>query len=219
MAKFLVYVETVGDAVTPKGAGAHVPSLPGASVRAKTVDEARQKIRGAVEEYLRLLREVGEPVPRVSEGLLLDFEETDSTTFPTDFDALRANEMETMMRWLAVSRQELLGLVKDLSEEDMSRKSAAGAESIKDVLHRLAEADIWYTDRLEKWPESVLFRLAAARGVALERLRGLTEAQRARTTIFDGEEWTPRKVIRRMLEHERECVLEIKEILLARQAE
>lgn len=218
MAKFLVYLETVGDAVTSKGAGAHVPSLPGASVRAKSVDEARQKIRGAVEEYLRLLREVGEPVPRVSDGLLFDFEESDTTTFPTDFDALRLNEMETMLRWLAVSRQELLGLVKDMSEADMSRQPADDAASIKDILHQLAEADIWYTDRLEKWPEAVLFRLAAARGVALERLRGLTEAQRAQTTIFDGEEWTPRKVIRRMLEHERECVQQIKEILATRQA-
>ncbi len=217
MAKFLVYIETVGDAVTSPGATAHVPSLPGASVRGSTVDEARQKIRGAVEEYLRLLREVGEPVPRVSEGLLLDFEETATATFPTDFDALRPNEMETMLRWLAVSRQELLGLVKDLPEVDLNWK-VDGAPSIKEILHDIAEADIWYTDRLEKWPEAALFRLAAARGVALERLRALTEGQRAQTTVFDGDEWTPRKVIRRMLEYERESVVAIKEILAARRA-
>jgi len=217
MAKFLVYIETVGDAVTLPGATAHVPSLPGASVRGSTVDEARQKIRGAVEEYLRLLREVGEPVPRVSEGLLLDFEEAATATFPTDFDALRPNEMETMLRWLAVSRQELLGLVKDLPETDLNWK-ADGAPSIKEILHNIAEADIWYTDRLEKWPEAALFRLAAARGVALERLRALSEGQRAQTTVFDGDEWTPRKVIRRMLEYERESVFAIKEILAARRA-
>ena len=57
---------------------------------------------------------------------------------------------------------------------------------------------------------------AAARGVALERLRDLTGAKRASVTTFGGEEWTPRKVMRRMLEHEREHIHEIRELLAAK---
>ena len=54
---------------------------------------------------------------------------------------------------------------------------------------------------------------AAARGVALERLRALTEAERAKITLYEGEEWTPRKIMRRMLEYERECLDQIRALL------
>ena len=214
--KYLVYLETKGDPITPAGPVAHVPSLPGASARGKTLEEAKSKIREAVKEYLRLLRDVGESVPRYSEGIELEFEEVDSPTFLTDYDALRPNEMETLFRWLAISRQELMDLVKDLPEETLDWKPTEEAASVRQILCRLAEADLWYTDRLTRWPEAPLFRLAAARGVALERLRDLSEEKRASVTTYEGEEWTPRKIMRRMLEHEREHLHGIRELLAAK---
>ncbi|RME78336.1 MAG: hypothetical protein D6784_02515 [Chloroflexi bacterium] len=211
--KFVVYIETKGDPISGQGPRAHIPALPGAAARGKTIEEAKENIRQAVIEYLRLLRNVGEPVPRVREGLEFEFEEVDTTTFLTDYDALRPNEMETMFRWMAVSRQELMDLVRDLPQEALDWRKDEQSPSIREILCRLAEADLWYTDRLIRWPEAPLFRLAAARGVALERLRELSEEKRAGITTFEGEEWTPRKVIRRMLEFEREMILEIKDIL------
>ena len=213
MAKYLVYVETKGDASTNAGPVAHVPSLPGASARGKTIEEAKANIRGAIEEYLRLLRGVGEPVARVGEGISLEFEEVSGTTFPTDYDALYPNEMEALLRWMAVSHQELVDLVKDLSEETLSWKPDDGDRSIKDIIYHLANAEIWYTDRLKQLPEAPLYRLAAARGVALERLRSVVGSEKAVTTIHDDEDWTPRKIIRRMMEHEREHIQQIREIL------
>jgi predicted RNase H-like HicB family nuclease/uncharacterized damage-inducible protein DinB len=218
MTKYLVYVETSGDSITVEGPVAHVPALPGASARGKTVEEAREKIWDAIKAYISLLREAGESVPRVSDGIRLEFEEVDTATFLTDYDTLRPNEMETLFRWLAISRQELMGLVKDLPEDVWDWKLDDGTPSVREILCHMAETDLWYTDRLKKWPEAPLFRLAAARGVALERLRALTEAERAGITTYDGQEWTPRKIMRRMLEHERECIDQIRELLAARQA-
>lgn len=214
--KYLVYIESKGDGITRKEPVAHVPALPGASARGQTVEEAKEKIRDAVKDYLRLLRDVGEAVPRYSEGIELEFEEVDSATFLTDYDALRPNEMEMLFRWLAISRQELMDLVKSLPAETLEWKPAEGSDSIREILCHLAEADLWYTDRLTRWPETPLFRLAAARGVALERLRDLSEEKRATVTTYEGEEWTPRKVMRRMLEHEREHIHQIRELLAAR---
>ena len=218
MTEYLVYIETKGDPITTKGPVAHVPALPGASARGQTIEEAKGKIREAIEAYLSLLRDVGEPVPKASEDLHLEFEEVGGTTFLTDFDALRPNEMETLFRWMAISRQELMDLVRDLPEETLDWQLDDDTPSIHRVLSQIAEADLWYTDRLKRWPEAPLFRLAAARGVALERLRALTEAERAKVTTFEGEEWTPRKIIRRMLEHERECIHQIRTMLAAKQA-
>jgi len=219
MAKYLVYIETKGDSTTNPGPVAHVPSLPGATARGKTIDEAKENIRQAVEEYLRLLRGVGEPVARVSEGLKFEFEEVDSTTFPTDFDPLHPNELEALLRWMAVSRQELVDLVRDLPEDALTWKPDAESRSIRDILFHLAEADVWYTDRLKQWPEAPLFRLAAARSVALERLRAAANTDAETVTTHDGEEWTPRKIVRRMLEHEREHIQQIRAMLTEMQSQ
>ena len=217
MTKYLVYIETIGDPITIKGPVAHVPALPGASARGETIEEAKENVRVAIEEYLSLLRDVGEPVPKASEDIYLEFEEADSTTFLTDYDALHPNEMETLFRWMAVSRQELMDLVKSLPEEASDWEPEDGTPAMRDILCHMAEADLWYTDRLKQWPEAPLFRLAATRGVALERLRALTDQDRSRVTFHEGEEWTIRKVIRRMLEHEREHVAQLRQLIEAYQ--
>jgi predicted RNase H-like HicB family nuclease/uncharacterized damage-inducible protein DinB len=217
MVKYLVYIETVGDPITVKGPVAHVPALPGASARGKSIEEAKENIRVAVEEYLSLLRDVGEPVPKASEEVRLEFEEVDSATFLTAYDAIHPNEMETLFRWMAVSRQELMDLAKNLPEDAFKWKLDDDTPTIHQILCHMAEADLWYTDRLKQWPGAPLYRLAAARGVALERLRALTEEERARSTVYEGEEWTPRKVVRRMLEHEREHIAQLRKLIEAYQ--
>jgi uncharacterized damage-inducible protein DinB len=119
---------------------------------------------------------------------------------------------------MAISRQELVDLVKELPEETLDRKLDNNPPSIREILCRIAEADLWYTERLKRWPEAPLFRLAATRGVALERLRALSEADLNNFTIYDGKKWTPRKVMRRILEHERERIQQIRALLAARQS-
>jgi len=217
MVKYLVYIESVGDPITAKGPVAHVPALPGAAARGKTVEEAKQNIRTAIQAYLSLLHDVGEPVPRLTPDIHLEFQEVDTTTFLTDYDTLHSNEMETLFRWMAISRQELMDLVKSLPEDAWSWKPGDDTPSIHDILCHMAESDLWYTDRLKQWPEAPLFRLAATRGVALERLRALSEAELGRVTIHEGDEWTPRKVMRRMLEHEREHIAQLRQVVEAYQ--
>ena len=48
---------------------------------------------------------------------------------------------------------------------------------------------------------------------ALERLRALAESDLGRVTYHQGEEWTPRKVVRRMLEHEREHIAQLRQLI------
>jgi uncharacterized damage-inducible protein DinB len=118
---------------------------------------------------------------------------------------------------MAISRQELMDLVKGLPEDAWNWKPGDDTPSIHDILCHMAESDLWYTDRLKQWPEAPMFRLAATRGVALERLRALGEAELGRVTIHEGDEWTPRKVMRRMLEHEREHIAQLRQLIEAYQ--
>jgi predicted RNase H-like HicB family nuclease/uncharacterized damage-inducible protein DinB len=213
VAKYLVYIETKGDPITVKGPVAHVPALPGASARGQTVEQAKENVQAAIEQYLSVLRDVGEPVPKAGEAIHLEFEETDSTTFVTDYDALRPNEMETLFRWMAISRQEMVDLVRCMSPEMMDWKADEEGRSVAEILCHMAESDLWFTDRLKQWPEAPLYRLAATRGIALERLRALAETERGRVTHHQGEDWTPRKVMRRMLEHEREHIAQVRQMI------
>jgi hypothetical protein len=48
-------------------------------------------------------------------------------------------------------------------------------------------------------------------------LRALSPEDLARVTIHEGEEWTPRKVVRRMLEHEREHIAQLRQLIEAYQ--
>ena len=213
MAKYLVYIETKGDPIAVKGPVAHVPALPGASARGQTVQEAKENIRGAIEQYLSLLRDVGEPVPKASEPIHLEFEEADGTTFVTDYDAMRLNEMEMLFRWMAISRQELVDLVRCMPQEMMDWQPDENEWPVSEIICHLADSDLWYTDRLKQWPEAPMYRLAATRGIALERLRALSEADRGRVTHHQDEDWTPRKVMRRMLEHEREHIAQLRRMI------
>jgi len=213
VARYLVYIETHGDRITSEGPLAHVPALPGASSRGRTVEEAKENVRIAIEQYLSLLRDVGEPVPEADEAILLHFQETEDATFVTDYDPMQPNELETLFRWMAISRQELMDLLRCMSQEMWDWRPSEDAWSVAQIVYHLAESDLWYTDRLKQWPETPLHRLAATRGIALERLRAVPETERGRVVHHQGEEWTMRKVIRRMLEHEREHIAQLRAMI------
>jgi predicted RNase H-like HicB family nuclease len=213
MARYLVYIETRGDPITLKAPVAHVPALPGASARGQTIEEAKENIRLAIEQYLSLLRNVGEPVPKADEPILLEFEETEETTFVTDYDPMLPNELETLFRWMAISRQELMDMLRCMPQEMWDWRPSEDAWSVAQIICHLAESDLWYTDRLKQWPEAPLYRLAATRGIALERLRAVPETERGKVVHHQGEDWTMRKVIRRMLEHEREHIAQVRAMI------
>jgi predicted RNase H-like HicB family nuclease len=44
--------------------GAHAPDLPGLGVAASSQEEVEELVQEAVQEHVRLLMELGEPVPR-----------------------------------------------------------------------------------------------------------------------------------------------------------
>ncbi|MFQ5576659.1 MAG: DinB family protein [Anaerolineae bacterium] len=210
MTRYVVYVEVTGETEAEGGPLAHVPALPGATARGKTVDEAVANLKTALTDYLRLLRDAGEDVPRAGDGFALKVETVTTDTLVTDYDHINSPEMEKLIEWLSLSRQELVSVLKGLPDDAWDWTPGGDDWSIAQIATHIANADMYYTDRLTNWPEAPLFRLAAARGVALERLRSLTEKERNRVTIHNQSKWTARKVIRRMLEHEREHLAQIK---------
>ncbi|MDP2952136.1 MAG: hypothetical protein Q8O76_02315, partial [Chloroflexota bacterium] len=77
----------------------------------------------------------------------------------------------------------------------------------------LADDEWWFALRLTDWPRDPFERLETIRQMAVGRLGNLAPEELGRVTIHAGEEWTARKVFRRFLEHEREHLGHIEEIL------
>ncbi|MCX6028835.1 MAG: type II toxin-antitoxin system HicB family antitoxin [Chloroflexi bacterium] len=168
--------------------------------------------------------------------------------FPPDLAPVTPDEMERCFRLMAHGRADLLALVADPSPGSELALSAVKGQVLPDdildwqpdptawplrrVLRHIGNAEEWYVSRLvpadtlpPEWKhdeEMPLFDfLAMERRTAIERLRQLTEAERAQVFYPEGwtdhpdEPWTAAKVLRRFLEHELEHTGQVREILAA----
>jgi predicted RNase H-like HicB family nuclease/uncharacterized damage-inducible protein DinB len=217
MTRYHIYLETSAETLAEGGYLAHAPELVGCVARDKTKEGAVEKIREAIRAYHAWLRQNNLPAPAEGEPVELDITEVTEGGTPTylsDYTPLRDAELDDLWHRAALSRQRLLDTLNTMPPDALGWKPDAEAWAIGDILAHIARADLWYASRLEEGglPE-LLWRLAATRALLIRHLQELPAEARGRVTTHDGEEWTPHKVIRRMLEHEAEHLEQIREIL------
>ena len=220
---------------------AHVPSLPGCYVRARTRAAALDALPAAVQRYYAWLRRHGEPAPAADVEVKLEiageitgtgpFNPGDAAAlFPPDRAPASPEEMEEYFRLMDHSRIDLLALVAELEEDVLDWQPDPMPVSVRRLLRHVGNAEQWYVSRLvdpvslpDEWHHDrempILAFLDMERRTAVQRLRSLTAAQRAEAvspeyqTRHPEEAWTARKALRRFLEHEREHTGQIREIL------
>lgn len=214
MPHYQVYLETSAQALEEGGYLAHVPALVGCVARGKTKEEAIEKTREAMAAYLALMRQHGMRVPSADEAIELEVTETDALTLPPDYAPMSDQELDDLWHLAHTSREALLDTLAAMSSSALNWRADPQSWSVRNVLEHMARADVWYASRLEEGglPE-LLWRLAATRDLVMNQLHSLPSETRAHVTKHDDEEWTPRKVARRMLEHEQEHLQQIREIL------
>jgi predicted RNase H-like HicB family nuclease/uncharacterized damage-inducible protein DinB len=210
--KYIVYLECDEETLKEGGYLAHIPAIPGCVGRGLTKKEAVARCEETLRAYLALLIHAGvSGVPRETEKIELEAHDCDGHTFQPDYNPLMPNEAEQLVQWMEVSRDELLETVKKLPVAALDWKPNPNVWSIREVLNHVANADWWYEQRLQDWPQDTFERLAATREHLIARLHRLTDSERGRVTVHYGEDWTARKVARRTLEHEREHLQQIRE--------
>jgi predicted RNase H-like HicB family nuclease/uncharacterized damage-inducible protein DinB len=211
MKTYHVYIETTKDALDEGGPLAHVPELPGCAARAKTVDAVKDAIRQAARAYLAFLHAQGER--DLPDDFDLEFEEVKDYTLPPDYVPPTPEELARARRWLEASRQAVLAELANLPAEAWDWKPTDNDWPLRAITSHMGTADLWYTDRLMEPERAPLDRLQVTRRAALDRLDALQSEHLGRVTTFDGEDWTPRKVVRRMLEHEQEHLAQIRDLI------
>lgn len=130
--------------------------------------------------------------------------------FRDDWRSLSKLEVTRGKRLLTWSREDLLSVSRPLTEKRLDRH-APGVENwtIRRILQHIANAEWWYLDRLEfaPWeradlPQEPFERLEFVRTRVMEVMDDLPGLNKV--VGKDGEFWSPRKLLRRLLYHERD---------------
>lgn len=139
--------------------------------------------------------------------------------FLHDWKPLLPHEIERALKLLAWSRADLLRLVEGLSAEKLAETYPDERWPIAGILRHISGAEWWYQDRLgyalpeheEQVLPDPLTRLRAVREYftsLLPRLDGVHKV-----VGIDGEIWSPRKMLRRAVWHERDHTEHIRKLL------
>jgi hypothetical protein len=143
-----------------------------------------------------------------------DFEVTDSREgyevnawFRDDWRSLKTEEVEHGLALLSWTRADLQAAVADLDDAILDKTYPNERWSIRAILRHVANADWWYLSRLGlveglEWPKETDERLRVARACLAEALPGLAGSRQV--VGIEGEFWSPRKLLRRSLWHERD---------------
>jgi DinB superfamily len=129
---------------------------------------------------------------------------------------LEASRGKLLLDW---SREDLLAVAQPLTERQM-KLHTPGVErwTIQRILQHIANAEWWYLDRLDLalWkkadlPEDPFSRLELVRKRVIEVMDELPGLQKVNGK--EGEFWSPRKLLRRLLYHERDHLGHLLQIL------
>lgn len=137
--------------------------------------------------------------------------------FQHDWKPISETEIERSSQLLAATRKDLLATVQDLDQEQMEHKNPEERWSISGILNHVGAAEWWYLDRLglaiprDEVPKEPFERLEVLRAELNQAVAQF--AGSSQVVGIDGEFWSPRKVLRRAIWHERDHTFHIQKLL------
>ena len=137
--------------------------------------------------------------------------------FRHDWKPLTAVDVQRGLKMLAWSRADLLKTVKGLSDEKLNQTYLGERWNINGILKHVGGAECWYLDWLglalprEQIPDEPFARLKVSRARLNEKLTTLKGSKQV--VGVDGEFWSPRKLLRRALWHERDHTVHIQKLI------
>jgi len=196
---------------------AHPLGLMGCAAVGVTAEAAVAAFWAELLEWLRFVASAGGKVPPPGAELELavdEWIETDAKVgegestafFAAEVAALSDKEIVRAMWLLGCLRGSLMKAVHAIPRRETEaalETPAEGGWTVRQVLEELARAQWWTLSRLGATPmagapDSTLARLDTAMALVVRHMDHLDHLEPMRLEL-DGEEWTPRKVLRRLL--------------------
>lgn len=137
--------------------------------------------------------------------------------FRHDWKPLTDQEIARGLEILSWSRADLLAAVDGVSAERLNQKHPGERWDIAGILKHVGGGEWWYLDRLglafprDQVPEDPLARLETVRAHLVHMMPTLANAHQV--VGVDGEFWSPRKMLRRAVWHERDHTTHIRRLL------
>ncbi|HEX9617805.1 MAG TPA: DinB family protein [Anaerolineales bacterium] len=137
--------------------------------------------------------------------------------FLHDWKPLAGQDVERGLSLLSWSRADLMETVRGLSQPFLEAKRPNERWSISGILNHVGSAEWWYLDRLglsfprQDLPDEPLERMEKVRARLVAALPGLAGSRQV--VGVDGEIWSPRKLLRRAIWHERDHTFHIRSLL------
>lgn len=226
--------------VGPQATGVFVPDFPGCWVFGRDQESALDKVKTAVERWHLWARGHGEDIESPSsveidptEVMHVPYNPAEAgkpePLFWSEILPVRARDVNRTLRLMKHSRSDLMELCSGLERGELSWKPEGEPRSISGSLRHIAIAERWYVSRLDidlpkSFPKDVFQALQWARELAVDSLRSLSKRQRSE--IFQPRNdpsptcnlWTARKVLRRIVDHERLHTAYVEKILRANES-
>jgi uncharacterized damage-inducible protein DinB/predicted RNase H-like HicB family nuclease len=214
----------------------HVVDLLGCIATGPTTEVALHRTPKAIRDYLHFLQRHGATVDsdaeiqtqiaeHITEGMWLG-NGAPYLLFSTDLEPLTTENMEEYIKRLEWTRAEVLDVVSGLSEEEWVEKPQPGGRPIRAILEHIFGAEyaaVRSFGKLEgvagpgsierKQKDDLLQWMGYVRAREFEKIRSLSWQERSEQSIHGKQTKTARKLMRRMLEHEWEHLVELKERL------
>ncbi len=187
----------------------HVLELPGCVANGKTSDAALAATPDAIRAYLVFVKRHGAKVDPKAQG-------SPSALYEPDLRPLTPTDIASHVHLLEWSRADLLRLIDGLDARRLAQKPAGRGRPIENILKHVLEAEKGYIysvlgvtktvhvpvseglhDRLD-----LRVALHQARVAAIDRVKAMTPAERRSNRRTGAYVRTPRRMLRRMLEHE-----------------
>lgn len=212
--------------VGSEGTGVFVPAYPGCWVFGRTPERALLKVKEAIFDWFRWIEKHGEHVSdetknfevEVAEMMRVDYNPVEAgkpePLFWSEIAPVSRKDITRTIQLLEYSREDLLKLVSNLSKECLEWLPPNKPRTIKNCLKHIAYVEPWYITRLNidlpsKYPRNTFKLLDYTRKLIVnvlkdfpkEKMRGVYQPKKDRSPVCNL--WTARKVLRRLVDHER----------------
>lgn len=207
---------------------AHVPDLPGCYSQQAQREQAITLVPQAVEDYLNWCKGHSLFVSGLSGPMIVsevirawNYENGVEVNafFACDRPPLVMEEIREIEGILQATRVDLNKAIAEVDFSDLDVQLPEERWTIRGVIEHVAQSENWYLDRLglalpsDQLPPEAMDQLEGIRNHSITMLPEL--ARRTGVVTLAGETWSSRKVVRRMLWHERDHTEHIRKMRLA----
>ncbi len=207
------------------GTGAFVPEYPGCWVFGHTPRSALRKVKVAVDEWCKWMEKHGERISsasgfevEIAEMLRVNYNPVEAgkpePLFWSETLPVSKKDVTRTIRLMEYSRKDLLDLVSNLNYGCLVWHPKNKPRSIENCLRHIAYVEPWYITRLNvdlpcRYPRNVFKMLDYTRDIVIdflrdfprEKMKGIFQPEKDPSPVCNL--WTARKVLRRLVDHER----------------